>query len=131
METAAGLIYWHVSDKGELLQAANGGLISGVWAQAVRTGASPQDGVFDGALSVFQALSERPGRAALDPRALAAGPEPAAPTRLSVRHRTQKLAGRVSGRLPPEETRTILTSERTEANHVQLGSVCVAWATWP
>lgn len=59
LATGPGAIYWHISDKGDLLGAATEAVI----ADAVptgRTGATPQEAVRDLGLGVFDAIDAHP-----------------------------------------------------------------------
>ncbi|MFZ8281146.1 TetR/AcrR family transcriptional regulator, partial [Staphylococcus aureus] len=59
LATGSGAIYWHVTDKNELLAQAADEVIAGVMAKIV-DGARPKDAIRAVALGVFDAIEAHP-----------------------------------------------------------------------
>ncbi|WP_370965780.1 TetR/AcrR family transcriptional regulator [Amycolatopsis sp. cg9] len=59
LATGPGAIYWHVANKGELLDAATAAVVAGALA-AERAAGSPQDEVRAVALGLFDAIEDHP-----------------------------------------------------------------------
>ncbi|MFD6282179.1 TetR/AcrR family transcriptional regulator [Streptomyces sp. NPDC060209] len=65
LATGPGAIYWHVANKGELLDAATEAVVASALAIGpVEPPASPQDGIRAVALGLFDAIDEHPWLAA-------------------------------------------------------------------
>ena len=60
LKTGSGAIYWHVTDKDDLLAAATDQVIAGAMAALDGDGASPRDIVRALALAVFDAIDAHP-----------------------------------------------------------------------
>ena len=69
LATGSGAIYWHVTDKNDLLAAATDNIIAHVTTEAVK-GSTPQDTIRKLALGVFDAIDAHPwvgGQLSRDP----------------------------------------------------------------
>ncbi|WP_290055079.1 TetR/AcrR family transcriptional regulator [Amycolatopsis solani] len=79
LATGPGAIYWHVANKGELLDAATGAVVAAALA-VERAAESPQDEVRAVALGLFDAIEDHPWLAAQLSAQLSRGPAgPVAP----------------------------------------------------
>lgn len=60
LATGAGALYWHVANKGELLDAATDGVIAAVLAAQPSSDAAPEERLGTIALGLFDALEQHP-----------------------------------------------------------------------
>ncbi|NGN64042.1 TetR family transcriptional regulator [Streptomyces sp. A7024] len=83
LATGPGAIYWHVANKGELLDAATDDVVAAALArEPAGRPASPQEGVRAVALGLFGAIERHPWLAAQLAGQLSRGPERPVPPRI-------------------------------------------------
>ncbi|MEV4603225.1 TetR family transcriptional regulator [Amycolatopsis sp. NPDC049253] len=82
LATGPGAIYWHVANKGELLEAATDVVVAAALAEPAEAAGSPRDEIRAVALGLFTAIAEHPWLATQVSLQLSHGPTKSVPLRI-------------------------------------------------
>ncbi|MEU4670394.1 TetR/AcrR family transcriptional regulator C-terminal domain-containing protein [Amycolatopsis sp. NPDC023774] len=82
LATGPGAIYWHVANKGELLEAATDAVVAAALAEPAQAAGSPRDEIRGVALGLFNAIAEHPWLATQVSLQLSHGPTKPVPLRI-------------------------------------------------